>query len=384
MNREPSSKHYPKATALFIMKFVNWLLVDTDSGGIDFLEFRDDDEAAPGIHAAKELTDLIPSGDAGAKAGNMLAWKPAGEMKNGPHPRTAPLLPETFTARELAAFMLNGIGDAIQGVLGPIGGSIDENALLKVGGMQDKWEREALRAAYEAAHQPQDVVGAPDFEADDYVSRDAWIKAMVCQLLEPKPETAEHPPSSTTEQPTCADADREELARLITEAEARRKEEERKAAEVARLAAERADIALQREAQEAKARAERAELERQAEGPQESHATTLQGQAPGAEVPSLGRSPLQANQALRNRTRERKDALTLELEDIIAATEREGRITAIGVMAKLKASAGTGGCVTDIAATGDGVIWENSKGRSRALTLEALDARLRRMRKSPR
>lgn len=64
-------------------------------------------------------------------------------------------------------------------------------------------------------------------------------------------------------------AEREELARLRAEAEARRQEDERKAAEAraaeeARLAAERAELARQREEQEAQARAERAEIERQA------------------------------------------------------------------------------------------------------------------------
>lgn len=64
-------------------------------------------------------------------------------------------------------------------------------------------------------------------------------------------------------------AEREELTRLHAEAEARRQEDERKAAEAraaeeARLAAERAELARQREAQEARARAERAEIERQA------------------------------------------------------------------------------------------------------------------------
>lgn len=64
-------------------------------------------------------------------------------------------------------------------------------------------------------------------------------------------------------------AEREELARLRAEAEARRQEDERKAAEAraaeeARLAAERAELARQREAQEAQARAEREEIERQA------------------------------------------------------------------------------------------------------------------------
>ena len=64
-------------------------------------------------------------------------------------------------------------------------------------------------------------------------------------------------------------AEREELARLRAEAEARRQEDERKAAEAraaeeARMAAERAELARQREAQEAQARAEREEIERQA------------------------------------------------------------------------------------------------------------------------
>ena len=61
----------------------------------------------------------------------------------------------------------------------------------------------------------------------------------------------------------------DEAKNLRAEAEARRQEDERKAAEAraaeeARLAAERAELARQREAQEAQARAEREEIERQA------------------------------------------------------------------------------------------------------------------------
>jgi hypothetical protein len=88
-------------------------------------------------------------------------------------------------------------------------------------------------------------------------------------------------------------AEREELARLRAEAEARRKEEERKAAEAraaeeARLAAERAEIAKQREEQEAKARAERAELERQAaELRAQQEAVRKQQEAAAAEAKRL-------------------------------------------------------------------------------------------------
>lgn len=88
-------------------------------------------------------------------------------------------------------------------------------------------------------------------------------------------------------------AEREDLARLRAEAEARRKEEERKAAEAraaeeARLAAERAEIAKQREEQEAKARAERAELERQAaELRAQQEAVRKQQEAAAAEAKRL-------------------------------------------------------------------------------------------------
>jgi hypothetical protein len=79
-----------------------------------------------------------------------------------------------------------------------------------------------------------------------------------------------------------------------------------------------------------------------------------------------------------NRKQKRKDALALELEEILG--EMGLGVTTGAVMEKLKKDAGKGGCVIDVAADGSGIVWERSGGMPETLHLDALDARLRRMR----
>lgn len=76
----------------------------------------------------------------------------------------------------------------------------------------------------------------------------------------------------------------------------------------------------------------------------------------------------------------RQDALSLELTAVLAEMAKNGEgITPVSVMQKLKARAGKGGCIIDSAAPNDGVIWERSRGASETLTIDALEARLRRI-----
>ena len=131
-------------------------------------------------------------------------------------------------------------------------------------------------------------------------------------------------------------AEREELARLRAEAEARRQEDERKAAEAraaeeARLAAERAELARQREAQETQARAEREEIERQAaELRAQQEAIRKQQEANEAEARRIERERAEANRkAAEEKARaEREEAARVEqerteAEENLKRTQRE-------------------------------------------------------------
>ncbi len=152
-------RQYGAAQARVIMK-----LADECAGGFNFLEFRDTAEV-PGVFMSEPYADVFPSGARGIEAGRLLAWSPAIDLENGPDPATWPLLPAEFTARDLAAFLLYGVGTFIHDALGPYG-VLDEAALENVGGSRDEWARQALREAYELAGRAQAVVGPLDDEAE--------------------------------------------------------------------------------------------------------------------------------------------------------------------------------------------------------------------------
>lgn len=113
-------------------------------------------------------------------------WTPAYEMDwpGAPNPMTAPTLPIDFTARELAASMIDGVGRQMQEALNRrIGYALDDDALQGFGSYQS-WVREALTEAYDVARQAQDVVGELDRNqqqrADDLWAkyRDAYSQAL--------------------------------------------------------------------------------------------------------------------------------------------------------------------------------------------------------------
>lgn len=168
-------------------------------------------------------------------------WTPAYDMDwpGAPNPITAPALPIPFTAGELAAFMLDGMGAGLQEYLDRrIGCPLDDEALKRFG-KRGRLVREALRSAYALAEQAQSVVGEFDYKkqkraydkrsqletANEQASSSdeahhgravastaklrarvlkasaesdarwiAWRAAMVRQLLQPKPQ-AMMPPS---------------------------------------------------------------------------------------------------------------------------------------------------------------------------------------------
>jgi len=81
----------------------------------------------------------------------------------------------------------------------------------------------------------------------------------------------------------------------------------------------------------------------------------------------------------------RKDALAIELDELIKdMLNNQERVTAVSVMARLKAGAGNGGCVIDVAADGDGIVWERSSGKEETTRHEALAARVARALKTMR
>ena len=146
-------------------------------------------------------------------------------------------------------------------------------------------------------------------------------------------------------------AEREELARLRAEAEARRQEDERKAAEARaaeenRLAAERAELARQREAQEARARAERAEIERQAaELRAQQEAIRKQQEANEAEARRIERERAEADRkAAEEKARaEREEAARVEqerteAEENLKRTQREANAPGSEELASVIAS----------------------------------------------
>lgn len=306
MQEQQPRRQFGKETAKFIVELVN-----NQSGGYEFLEFRDDGHA-PGVYVSETYIGLFPSGVEGIEAGNVFEWNPSCDTEDDTDPEATPLLPVPFTAKELAAFLLYGVGDYIQERLGRIG-QLDEDQLLKLGGVRKKLPRQALRAAYVEAERAQQIVGLPDIEAQELAyllseqldeaereenhrqgvfARDIspeeasrrralvveslaelrkrtqvakseaaaktaqWRSAMVRQLLEPLPQTPESPVSVV--------ADREELARLRAEAEARRQDEERKAAEerAAELDRQAAELRAQQEAVRKQQEAAAAEAKR--------------------------------------------------------------------------------------------------------------------------
>ena len=98
----------------------------------------------------------------------VFTWVPACEMDwpGAPDPLTAPALPIRFTARNLAAFMLDGAGQGIQSTFGHIELAPDEDELSSLD-MRATKVRKALREAYALAQQAQRVVGTDNHDEQD-------------------------------------------------------------------------------------------------------------------------------------------------------------------------------------------------------------------------
>lgn len=160
MQEQQPPRQFGKETATFIVELVN-----NQSGGYEFLEFRDDGHT-PGVYVSETYVGLFPSGVEGIEAGNVFERNPDCDTEDDTDPEASPLLPVPFTAKELAALLLYGVGDYIQERLGPIG-QLDEDQLSRLGGVRKKLPRQALRAAYDEAERAQRIVGLPDIEAQE-------------------------------------------------------------------------------------------------------------------------------------------------------------------------------------------------------------------------
>ena len=184
------------------------------TGYSDALDVRED-----GVHVKDEYLDADLTGQA-------FTWIPACEMDwpGAPDPLTAPALPIPFSARNLAAFMLDGAGQGLQSMFGHIEHGPDELELADLGTRATKI-RKALREAYALAQEAQSVAGADNHDEQQRaaemlrnepralmaVARHAqaaaetrhseWLRAMVHQLLRPSP-----PVVATTDAPEAATA----------------------------------------------------------------------------------------------------------------------------------------------------------------------------------
>lgn len=179
-----------------------------------WVEWRDD-----GLFIKKGMFENDPSE-------SVFHWLPACDMDwhGAPDPLTAPSLPFPFTASQLAAFMLNGIGTQVASAYGTWQDGPDEE-MLEAMGVRARMPREALRAAFSLYRETEQVVGklAPEIldewlpihprilraQGNDLALQaemkfSAWCKRMVHQLLQPQTDPVEidSTPSSLT--PTLA------------------------------------------------------------------------------------------------------------------------------------------------------------------------------------
>lgn len=109
-----------------------------------------------GLHVKKEYMEDDPSQE-------VFHWTPACDMDwpGAPDPMKAPSLPMEFSANELAAYMLGGVGELVAIYYGGWEHGPDEG-MLEAMGIQAREPRTALRAAYAAYRDAEKVVGKRD------------------------------------------------------------------------------------------------------------------------------------------------------------------------------------------------------------------------------
>lgn len=122
-----------------------------------------------GVHVSRELTDQYRSEN---WSGKVFDWTPACDMNwpGSPNPDIAPCLPIPFTADELAACMLDGLGQAIGEAMGAyVWEPLPADELEDRFSDRQRWIRDALADAYASAAEAQKMVGAYDGTASRHV-----------------------------------------------------------------------------------------------------------------------------------------------------------------------------------------------------------------------
>lgn len=121
----------------------------------------DDSHIKPNYDLREDGAWLRPNGEE-----DSLNWTPACDMEeapNSPDPLTTPALPFPFTARHLAAFMLDGWGWVLHSRFADQHGQVDRQTLRRLlGGVRDAKPREAIAGAFAALARARQHVGDPD------------------------------------------------------------------------------------------------------------------------------------------------------------------------------------------------------------------------------
>ena len=111
----------------------------------------------------------------------LLSWKPVmafQDDQNAPDCKDTPALPFPFDARDLAAFMLDGVGAFVADYYGDWEDGPETESLNDID-PSNNYARRAVREAFDAYRQAVKSVGEPD-------NGDTWRDAMVRELLTPK------------------------------------------------------------------------------------------------------------------------------------------------------------------------------------------------------
>ena len=113
----------------------------------------------------------------------VLSWKPVmafQDDQNAPDCKDTPALPFPFDARDLAAFMLDGVGAFVADYYGDWEDGPETESLNDID-PSNNYARRPVREAFDAYRQAVKSVGEPD-------NGDTWRDAMVRELLTPKVE----------------------------------------------------------------------------------------------------------------------------------------------------------------------------------------------------
>ena len=113
----------------------------------------------------------------------LLSWKPVmvfQDDQNAPDCKDTPALPFPLDARDLAAFMLDGVGAFVADYYGDWEDGPETESLNDID-PSNNYARRAVREAFDAYRQAVKSVGEPD-------NGDTWRDAMVRELLTPKVE----------------------------------------------------------------------------------------------------------------------------------------------------------------------------------------------------